>query len=210
MLIMSQYDTPFEIHVHGDIALRVGTSLEQVQETLKPLWAYTGAHTLAQAAASAYHEEPGIRFDAASAQLQMCWTVGGDLDFRQSIEEMCLGLNELAARGAAIEVSFHDMAFDEEDAGPDEQARDDFLMMFVGPTPEAILQVQRDMLADDVMRVMERHFDTAELSGVVAEIDKLFAARLQSLTESLQLGRKPSVGGSASNHGGPRRPRHLH
>lgn len=208
---MANYDNaPFEIHVHGDVPLRSDVSYEQLQEALKPLWKYAGAKSLADGAESAYEEEPGIKFDAHEHLLTMCWTVAGDEDFRQALDEMCMNLNELAEQGAAIEVTFYDADFDEEEAPPEEEARDDFLMMFVGPTPAAIMQVQRDLLVEDVIHLMERHFDASELNGVVGEIDKLFSERFDKLVSSLEIGRPPRGGGNGPAHGGGRRPRHLH
>jgi hypothetical protein len=209
---MSSYNAPFEIHVHGDVPLRPDVTYEQLQEALKPLWKYAGAKSLASAAESAYEEEPGIKFDAPEHILRMCWTVPGEEDFRQSLDEMCMSLNDLAEQGAAIEVTFYDAEFDEEEASPDAESRDDFVMLFVGPNPAAIMQVQRDLLVEDVVNLMERHFDGAELGGVVAEIDKLFAQRFDALVNSLEIGRPPrgSGGGSGPGHGGGRRPRHLH
>lgn len=210
---MSRYNAPFEIHVHGQVPLRADVNYEQIQEALKPLWKYAGARSLAAAAASAYEEEPGIRFEPGEHLLDMCWTVPGDEDFKQALDEMCMSLNELSEQGAALEVSFYDAEFDEEEEGPeDEESRDDFMMLFVGPNPAAIMQVQRDLLVQDVIHTMERHFDASELSGVVTEIDKLFTQRFDALTNSLDLG-KPSRGpGSGGSHGGGggRRPRHLH
>lgn len=176
------------------------------------MWKYAGARSLADGAASAYEEEPGIQFDVKEHVLQMCWTVRGDEDFRQSLDEMCMGINELAEQGAAIEVTFYDTEFDEEDAPEDEDARDDFVMLFVGPTPAAIMQVQRDLLVQDVINLMERHFDASELGGVVSEVDKLFAQRFDALVSSLEIGKPPrGLGGQGgSGHGGGRRPRHLH
>jgi hypothetical protein len=69
------------------------------------------------------------------------------------------------------------------------------------------MSVQRDMLVQDVIHLMERHFDASELAGVVGEIDKLFAQRFDNLVNSLDLGRQPPRGGP---RGGGRRPRHLH
>jgi hypothetical protein len=209
---MSQYDAPFEIHVHGDVPLRDGVTYAQLQEALKPLWTYAGAKSLADGAESAYEEEPGIKFDAQEHLLTMCWTVAGDVDFRQQLDEMCMSLNELAEEGAAIEVTFYDAEFDEEEAPPEDESRDDFMMLFVGPTPAAIMQVQRDLLVQDVVNLMERHFDANELEGVVAEVDKLFSQRFDALVNSLELGKPPrgSGGGSGGGHGGGRRPRHLH
>ena len=207
---MSSYEAPFEIHVHGDVRLRSDATYAQLQEALKPLWKYAGAKSLATGAQSAYEEEPGIAFDAKEHLLTMCWTVNGDEDFRQSLDEMCMSLNELADQGAAIEVTFYDTEFDEEEGDSDAESRDDFIMLFVGPTPAAIMQVQRDLLVEDVVNLMERHFDGSELSGVVTEIDKLFSKRFDALVNSLEIGKPPrGSGGSGGSHGG-RRPRHLH
>lgn len=208
---MSHYNAPFEIHVHGDVPLRPDVSFAQIQDALKPLWTYAGAKSLADAAESAYEEEPGIRFDATQHVLTLCWTVPGDDDFRQALDEMCMSLNELASQGAAVEVTFYDTEFDEDEAPPEAESRDDFLMLFVGPTPAAIMQVQRDLLVEDVVHLMERHFDATELGGVVEEIDRLFSDRFDALVSSLELGKPPrGSGGPGGGHGGGRRPRHLH
>ena len=213
---MASYNTPFEIHLHGEVPLRADVSFEQLQEALKPLWKYAGAKSLTAGAASVYEEEPGIRFDAAKHLLQLCWTVPGDEDFRQSLDEMCMGLNDLAEVGAPLEVTFYDADFDEEegdDDDDDEEARDDFVIYFVGPTPAAIMQVQRDLLVQDMIGLMERHFDGSELGEVVEAIDRLFARRFDALENSMQLGKPPrGLGGpqGGSGHGGGRKPRHLH
>jgi hypothetical protein len=202
---MTGYNIPFEIHVHGQVPLRAEVTFAQLQDALKPLWTYAGAKSLADGAQSHYEEEPGIRFDAQAHVLDLCWTVQGDEDFRQTLDEMCMSLNELSVAGAALEVTFYDTEFDEEDAEPGAQSRDDFVMLFVGPNPGAIMQVQRDLLVQDVIHLMERHFDAAELSGVVTEIDRLFSERFDSLVNSLEIGKPPRGGGG---HG--RKPRHLH
>jgi hypothetical protein len=84
-------------------------------------------------------------------------------------------------------------------------------MLFVGPTPAAIMQVQRDLLVQDLVNLMERHFDASELTDVVLEVDKLFSKRFDSLVSSLEISKPPrgSGGAGGSGHGG-RRPRHLH
>lgn len=210
---MPSYNPPFEIHVHGQVQLRSDVGFDQLQDALKPLWQYAGAKSLVDGAESAYDEEPGIRFEPQDHLLQMCWTVRGDDDFRQSLDDMCMNLNELADQGAAIEVTFYDADFDDEDQDRSAESRDDFMMLFVGPTPAAIMQVQRDLLVQDVVNTMERHFDAGELVGVVAEIDKLFGQRFDALVDSLELGKPPrgsGGGGAPGGHGGGRRPRHLH
>lgn len=211
---MPSHQAPFEIHIHGDVPLRAEVQFDQIQEALKPIWKYAGARSLADGARSFYDDEPGIRFDAPQHVLQICWTVAGDEDFRQTLDEMCMNLNELAQTGAAIEVSFYDTEFDDDDEEEQwEESRDDFTMLFVGPTPAAIMQVQRDLLVQDVVGMMERHFDGSELSGVVAEIDKLYAKRFDALVTSLDIGKRPRGSGGGfggSGHGGGRKPRHLH
>ncbi len=206
---MNHDNAPFEIHVHGDIPIKPGTDAKALQEALKPLWQYAGARTLKEGSISLYEEEPGLHFDAANQVLQMCWTVRGDDDFRQVLDDLCMNLNDLSSAGAQIEVTFYDIEFDEDDESRGEEARDDFVMLFVGPDPGAIMQIQRDLLVNDVVHLMERHFDGSELSGVVAEIDKLFSQRFDNLVSSLDLGKPPRGPGSGNGHGG-RRPRHLH
>lgn len=207
---MSRFNAPFEIHVHGQVPLVAGVDTKQLSMALKPMWSYAGAKSLESGAVSAYEEEPGIVFNRQESVLQMCWTVRGDEDFRQVLDEVCMNLNELALHGAAIEISFYDADFDEEEE-QDAEARDDFTVLFVGPTPAAIMQVQRDMLVQDVINMMERHFDASELEGVVTEIDKLFTQRFDALVSSLELGKPPRGQGGAGGHGGGgRKPRHLH
>lgn len=207
---MSSYNAPFEIHVHGQVQLRADVTFEQLQEALKPLWSYAGERSLAAGAASSYEEEPGIQFTPKDHILQMCWTVSGREDFRQALDDVCMGLNELAQEGAAIEVTFYDAEFDEEEGERSDEARDDFVMLFVGPNPAAIMKVQRDMLVQDVIQMMERHFEASELVGVVSEIDKLFMQRFDSLLSSLEIGKLPPSGGGHPPRGGGHRPRHLH
>ncbi len=110
-------------------------------------------------------------------------------------------------------MTFYDSDFDEDESDEDEEARDDFAMYFVGPTPAAIMQVQRDLLVQDMIGLMERHFDGSELGEVVAAVDKLFEQRFDALVNSMQLGKPPrGLGGpqGGSGHGGGRKPRHLH
>jgi hypothetical protein len=195
------------------VPIKPGTDIKAIQEALKPLWRYAGARNMDDASVSLYEEEPGISFDSSLSRLQLCWTVRGDEDFRMVMEDLCMNINDLSAAGAQIEVTFYDTEFDDEDEAGGNESRDDFVMLFVGPDPGAIMQAQRDLLIHDVVNMMERHFDGSELSGVVAEIDKLFSQRFDNLVSSLELGKPPRGSGGNGNtggHGGGRRPRHLH
>ncbi len=207
---MKHDNAPFEIHVHGDVPIKPGTDMFAVQEALKPLWHYVGARSLNEGAMSLYEEEPGIRFDVNAHRLHLCWTVRGDDDFRMVLDDLCMNLNDLSASGTQIEVTFYDAEFDDEDEAHGGESRDDFVMLFVGPDPGAIMQAQRDLLVHDVINMMERHFEGAELGGVVSEIDKLFSQRFDSLVSSLDIGKPPKGSGGNGHGGGNRRPRHLH
>ena len=211
---MTSFSAPFEIHVHGEILLRDDVDFKALQEAAKPLWKYAGAKSLTEGAQSLYEEEPGIRFEAADHKLQLCWTVRGDEDFRQVLDDLCMNINEISAAGAQLEITFYDTEFEDEDESRGAESRDDFLILFVGPDPASIMQAQRDLLVQDVMGLMERHFDGSELSGVVQEIDKLFSERFSDLVSSLELGKPPRGSGGGGpqggGHGGGRRPRHLH
>ena len=210
---MTSFSAPFEIHVHGEILLRDDVDFKALQEAAKPLWKYAGAKSLTEGEQSLYEDEPGIRFEAAYHKLQLCWTVRGDDDFRQVLDDLCMNINEISAAGAQLEITFYDTEFEDEDESRGAESRDDFLILFVGPDPAAIMQAQRDLLVQDVVGLMERHFDGSELSGVVQEIDKLFSERFSDLVSSLELGKPPrgsGGGGPQGGHGGGRRPRHLH
>ena len=211
---MTSFSAPFEIHVHGEIMLRDDVDFKALQEAAKPLWKYAGAKSLTEGAQSLYEEEPGIRFEAADHKLQLCWTVRGDEDFRQVLDDLCMNINEISAAGAQLEITFYDTEFEDEDESRGAESRDDFLILFVGPDPASIMQAQRDLLVQDVVGLMERHFDGSELSGVVQEIDKLFSERFSDLVSSLELGKPPRGSGGGGpqggGHGGGRRPRHLH
>ena len=209
---MPRFNSPFEIHVHGQVSLRIDVGQAQLQECLKPLWHYAGSRSFAEGAVSAYGEEPGIQFDSKRHVLEICWTVSGDDDFRQTLDDLCMNLNDIAETGAAIEVSFYDTDFDGDEESESSDSRDDFLLLFVGPSPAAIMQVQRDLLVQEILHIMEHHFDASELGGVVTEVDKLFVKRFDALVHSLDIGKPPrgSGGNHGGGHGGGRKPRHLH
>jgi hypothetical protein len=210
---MTSFTTPFEIHVHGEVPLREDVDFKALQEAVKPLWKYAGARSLTEGAQSLYEEETGICFEAAEHKLQLCWTVRGDDNFRQVLDDLCMNINDISSAGAQLEITFYDTEFEDDDEARGAESRDDFVILFVGPDPAAIMQAQRDLLVQDVIGLMERHFDGAELGGVVQEIDKLFSQRFDNLVSSLELGKPPrggNNGGPQGGHGGGRRPRHLH
>ena len=204
---MTRFNPSYEIHVHGQVQLRPDVVQKQVEDALKPMWSYDGSRHFEDGRSSSYEDEPGIRINLAEHLLQMCWTVAGDEDFRQALDELCMNLNEITETGASIEITFYDSEYDDEDESEEKESRDDFVMLFVGPNPGAIMQVQRDLLVQDTVNLLERHFDGSELNGVISEIDKLFNQRFDAMVNSLEIGRPPKGGGSGRGGG---RKRHLH
>ncbi len=196
---MSRDYAQYEIHVHGDIPVKSGITAKQIEDALKPMWRYGGARSLADAP-SMFEEEPGIAYDAAKNVLAICWTVEGNADFQNALDEACAGICDISSEGAGIEVSYYD--------NDDEEGRDEFGLIFVGPTPEAIHETQRQYMLEDMTRLMERHFDKGEMVDVIDAVNRLFAKRLLSIAQGQKLTRfeLPSGGGGA--HGGGKR--HLH
>ena len=77
------------------------------------------------------------------------------------------------------------------------------MLLFVGPTPAAIMDVQRDVMVQDVIHILERHFEPEKLEGVIREVDKLFINKFESLIDSLE--RMPqSSPGKLSSGSGPK------
>jgi hypothetical protein len=207
---MQRFNAPLEIHVHGQVMLRTDVRIKHLEEALKPVLNYVGARSFDEGAPSGFEDEPGLQFNRNDNLLQMCWTVFGDDDFRQPLEEACMNLNELASAGSAIEITFYDADFEPEEDNPDIESRDDFMVLFVGPTPAAIMQAQRDLLVHDMVHMMERHFEANELTGVIAEVDKLFANRFDALINSLDISKSKLAGNAGSVRGSARKSRRLH
>ena len=229
---MQDHNQPLEMHIHGDVPCRPGITTAEIESALAPLIAYTKRHHAAQGGSSLYDEEPGIQFTEPDHLLHFCWSVAGDVDFRETLDELVMGLNDISREGATLEVSFYDLEFEdddfddhasvESDAGEEEDdSRDDFFVLFIGPTTAAIMQVQRDLLVRDVTMLMERHFEKEEMTPVVEVIDKMWESRFKALVSSLKFpsyakGSANNLGGNGGNgshgfggHGG-RKSRHSH
>jgi hypothetical protein len=208
--IMSHSPYSFEFHIHGHVQLRQDVLRETVIEALAPLWQYGDEKSSKKGLASFYNEEPGIEYEDGVGLLSFCWSTQANEDFREVVTEVCLNLNELALAGAALEVSLNDAEFDDEEDS-DTEPRDELFMIFIGPTPDAIFQIQRDVLIQDVVSVMERHFQRSELSPVTDAIKKIFDKRLKEVTESLDVNKigKDQTGLLLTNFP-DRNPRRLH
>ncbi len=238
---MQDHNQPLEMHIHGDVPCRTGITPTDIEAALAPLVAYTQRHYAQQGGASLYDQERGIQFSESDHVLHFCWSVAGDVDFRETLDELVMGINDIAREGAALEVSFYDLEFDEDDWDEDsthgqtdsestdsedgasgeeeDDSRDDFFVLFVGPTPAAIMQVQRDLLVRDITMLMERHFEKDEMTPVVEAIDIMWEGRFNALLSSIKFptyAKSNTLGGNGSNgshgfggHSG-RKSRHSH
>lgn len=151
-----------EVHVHGNIPLRAGVTSAQIEAALKPWLEYIDEDSLADAR-SVYEDEPGIAFDARERLLEICWTGDVGRAFREAIEVALQALNPYTERAAEIEVTYY------HDDGQDELG-----IVFVGPTPEAIHEAQRQAMIEDVSHILARQFGDSEIGEVVAQLNELF------------------------------------
>jgi hypothetical protein len=150
-----------EVHVHGSVPIRAGVTLNQVEAALKPWLDYIDEESLADAR-SAYEDEPGVVFDAREHLIEMCWTGDVGRNFREHIAGALQGLNPYTEQAAEVEVTYY------HDEG------DEYQLVFVGPSPEAIHEAQRQAMIDDVSAVLGRQFGDSEIGEAVALINQLF------------------------------------
>ena len=152
-----------EVHVHGNIPMRPGVTQSQVEAALRPWLEYIDEDSLTDAR-SVYEDEPGIAFDARQRLLEICWTGDVGRTFREHVEPALQSLNPLTERAAEIEISYYN-----------DDGQDEFGVVFVGPTPEAIHEAQRQAMIEDVSNILARQFGESEIGEVVALLNQLFA-----------------------------------
>lgn len=153
---------PIEVHLHGNVPLRHGVTLPQIEAALRVLLEYIDEDTLAEAR-SVYEDEPGIVFDPKERLLEICWSGDVGANFKEHIPDALAALNTFTERAAEVEVTYY------HDDGTDE-----FQLIFIGPTPESIHEAQRQAMIDDVSAVLTRQFGDAEIGEVVSLINQLF------------------------------------
>ena len=165
-----------EVHVHGNIPLRHGVTAAQVEAALRPWLEYIDEDSLADTH-SVYEDEPGIVFDARERVLELCWTGDVGRTFRETIESALTGLNGYTERAAEIEVSYYHY-----------DGQDEFGVVFVGPTSEAIQEAQRQAMIEDVSNILSRQFGDSEIGEAVALLNQLFARTAPSAGGTVRQG----------------------
>jgi len=151
-----------EVHVHGTVPLKSGVSQTEVELALRPWFDYVDVDGLADAR-SAHQDEPGIVFDRRRRALDICWTGYVGRNFQEALERAFDSLSPYSEEAAAVEVSHYH-----------EDGQDEHGWVFVGPTPEAIGDMQRRRVMDDVSALLARHFGEAEIGEVTALVNQLF------------------------------------
>lgn len=183
-----------EVHVHGNIPLRRGVTLADIETALRPWLDYVDVDSLAEAT-SAHEDEPGVVFDPRRRALELCWTGYVGRKFHGAVEAALQALNAFAEEAVEIEVSYYH-----------EDGRDEYGVVFVGPSAQAVHDAKRRRMIEDLRALLARHFGESESGEVVALVNQLFD----------RVGPEPERGGAGISAGEPERvslatsKKHLH
>lgn len=165
-----------EVHVHGSLYLCKGVSLAQVETGLRKWLEYLDAENISEVR-SLEQSEPGVTFDRANRIVDICWTGEVGRSFRRTLEETLADIGPLTEHASEIELTYYH-----------EDGRDEYQLLFVGPTPEAIHQAQRHRMVEDVAGLLSRHFSQESVEQVTTVVNNLFdrdwtekAAQLQEM-----------------------------
>lgn len=157
-----------EAHVHGEIPIKRGVSVGDIEAALRPWFDYVDVDSLAEAT-SAREDEPGLSMDSRRRVLQICWTGWVGRNFQRVVEESLAQLGQFAEQTAEVEISFFH-----------EDGRDEFGVVFIGPSADAIEAAKRKRMVKDVATLLSRQFSESEIGEVTTVIDKLFEQRRAS------------------------------
>lgn len=163
-----------EVHVHGTVLLKSGTSSAQIEAALRPWLEYIDEDNVADVK-SVHPDEPGMVFDRRRRVLDVCWTGDVGRSFRQVLAESLDALNGFSEEAAPFDITFYH-----------DDGRDEFDLIFVGPTVEAIRQAQRRRMIEDLQLLLKRQFNDAEAGQVLALVNQLFERHWQSSESSDQ------------------------
>ena len=151
-----------EVHVHGTAFLCKGVHLTQVEDALRPWLDYLEIDVIAKVQ-SLEREEPGIRFDAKEQAIDMCWTGEVGRNFHHRLQEAFQALGPLTEYASEITVTYY------EDSGKEE-----FQQIFIGPSAEAIHEIRRQCVEEDLSALLSPHFDKARVDQVTVLVNQMF------------------------------------
>ena len=151
-----------EVHVHGTAFLCKGVHLTQVEHALRPWLEYLEIDAIAKAQ-SLEREEPGIRFDAKEQALDICWTGEVGRNFQARLKEALQSLGPLTEYASEVTVTcYHD------------GGNEDFQQIFIGPSAEAIHEIRRQCVEEDLASLLSPHFDKDRVDPVTAMVNQMF------------------------------------
>lgn len=156
-----------EVHVHGTLYLCKGVTLKQVENGLRKWLDYLDVETIAEAR-SMEQDEPGIILHKTDRTLEICWTGEVGRNFIHRMQETLFEIGPLTERASEIEITYYY-----------EDGRDEYQLLFVGPTADAIHLAQRRRMVEDVGGLLSRHFSEAEVGQVTAVVNELFDRDLE-------------------------------
>ena len=151
-----------EVHVHGTAFLCKGVHLTQVEHALRPWLEYLEVDAIAKVQ-SLEREEPGVRFDAKEQALDMCWTGEVGRSFHHRLKEAFQALGPLTEYASEITVTYYQ-----------DNGGEDFQQIFIGPSAEAIHEIRRQCVEEDLASLLAPHFDKARLDQVTAVVNRMF------------------------------------
>jgi hypothetical protein len=151
-----------EVHVHGSLYLRKGTTKTQMEAGLRQWLEYLDVENIDEIA-SLEPNEPGVTYDQSARVLDICWTGEVGRSFQRSLQETLLSMGPLLEHASEIELTFYH-----------EDGRDEYQLIFAGPNAESIHQAQRRRMVEDVTDLLSRHFGPAEVGRVDALVNELF------------------------------------
>ena len=151
-----------EVHVHGTAFLCKGVHLTQVEHALRPWLDYLEVDAISKAQ-SLEREEPGISFDPKEQALDICWTgeVGRSFDHR--LKEAFQALGPLTEYASEITVTYYQ-----------DNGKEEFQQLFIGPSAEAIHEIRRQCVEEDLAGLLSPHFDKARVDQVTSLVNQMF------------------------------------
>jgi len=165
-----------EVHVHGNIQLRAGVTLSQLESAFQPWLDYLDVENIDEAK-SVHRDEPGIVFDSRRRLLEICWTGDVGRNFRKVIEDALQSLCRFCEQASEIQLSYYH-----------EDGRDEIGIVFVGPNADAIHEAQRRRMVEDISNILARHFGQQEAAEVVTIVNDLFSRSWMEKSQSGETG----------------------
>ncbi len=181
-----------EVHVHGTAFLCKGVHLAQIESVLRPWLDYLELDAIANVQ-SLERDEPGLRFDNKEQALDICWTGSVGRSFHSRLQEALQGLGPLTEYASEITASYY---YD--------NGREEFQQLFIGPSAEAVHEIRRQCVEEDLVALLSPHFDKSKVAQASDLINKMFEDEWKSRPFSEE---QPAAAPLQQPH--PRN-RHLH